>query len=409
MKTSKKHHLIGALLAAICASNGALCADNWNLTDNWRLNTTTSGMGASAGDITTDPTGRTLFTVGSAMDFDATGQVVHNAIIRQSTDAGTSWETVDSFLEPDWRGAHWRGVASTSFGPSAAGSLYVCGNLFDPTTHWIVRRHTAEGWETVDLSAPTGNASASDIKVGPTGEVYAAGYDQGWTVRKSLTGDAETWETVDFPNNGGEALRLAFDLNGHVYAVGRQLVTVSKNIRRDAWTVRRNDGSGWKTVDTYQETSGQPSGANSIAVDHLGNIYVAGYARGSVTSKGKTKISDYWVVRRSSSGNAGTWQIVDKETAPSGGPITPGGIVADASGNIWVSGWIQSPMQWIVRKGLRAANGSLTWSTSDLFSDGNGARANGITADAFGNVIATGRWVGSDNENWWTTRKIESQ
>jgi hypothetical protein len=399
-----KHHIAIALLVAATGHAVSVKAQAWQTTDTYRAGT---DLGASAGDIGTDATGSIIYSVGSAIVSDGT----HMATVRASNDSGATWTTLDMFAEPGWNWAHYRGVAS-----APNGSLYVAGELYNspnPGKRWLIRRSVDQGftWTTVDSpeylelgSCP----SAGDIKVAGSGEVFAAGYQHGndvpfqWVVRKSQTGDANTWATVDALGTAGasEARSIAFDASGNVFVSGH---VVNASNGSAVWTVRRSQNKGltWTTVDSYQEGNALSAGAEGIA-NVSGTIYVAGYARGFA----KGRYTDYWVVRRSADGGA-TWSIVDKAVNSAGGFLSPTGMTTDALGNIWVCGFVGSsslPNQWLVRKGTPGAKG-ITWSNSDVFQSMQAARANGICVDAFGNVFATGRTTDSV-ENWWVTRRL---
>jgi hypothetical protein len=410
-----KQLILGLLaLIGVGYSNGAHAqSGNWQTVDSYRAD---PNLGASAGDIGTDASGSIIYSVGSAIVSDGT----HMATVRASSDAGLNWSTLSMFLDPGYFWAHYRGVSS-----APNGDLFVSGEISDPTIgkRWLVRRSSDLGfnWTTVDspaVGAMGSYPSAGDVKVAASGEVYAAGAQAGgsspfqWVVRKSsLAGDPGSWASVDVLGTIGasEARSIAFNAAGTVFVAGR--VANAQN-GSATWTVRRsqNQGATWATVDAYQETAGLNSGAEGIAITSGGTIYVAGYARGFTAAKGKSgkgTYSDYWVVRRSTNGGS-TWANVDKSTSADGSFLSPTGLTTDAAGSVWVCGYTgtsTAPNQLIVRKGTPGSNGTVAWTASDTFQTGLGARANGITTDAVGNVFVTGRWVDS-TENWWLTRKL---
>ena len=99
-----------------------------------------------------------------------------------------------------------------------------------------------------------------------------------------------------------EARSVAFNSAGAVFVVGHVDVMANKGsvIPSSVWTVQRSldKGNTWASVDSFQEASGLDAGAEGIAIDSSGKIYVAGFAKALV--KGKTV--NEWVVRRS------TWE-----------------------------------------------------------------------------------------------------
>jgi hypothetical protein len=415
----RKHVIVG-LLAVLSVQHSSSVfgqTTGWQTTDNFRAG---PDLGASAGDIGTDASGTILYSVGSAIVSDGT----HMATVRASDDFGLNWNTLSMFLEPPYSWAHYRGF---SFAPD--GALFVSGELYDPAIgkRWLVRRSIDQGfnWTTVDSPAfmEMGSCpSAGDIKIAASGEVYAAGTQSGgsspfqWVVRKSSNaGNMGTWASVDVLGTIGasEARGVAFNSSGAVFVAGH----VANAQKGTVWTVRRsqNKGALWTTVDSYQETSGLVSGAEGITVSASGTIYVAGYARGFVFANGrngKGTYSDYWVVRRSTDGGS-TWANIDKSTSGDGSFLSPTGLITDGAGSIWVCGYTgpsSTPSQWIARNGTPGSNGTISWINRDIFQEGgaHGARPNGITTDAVGNIFVTGRWSDAV-ENWWLTRKLSSQ
>ena len=75
----------------------------------------------------------------------------------------------------------WRRINQFSAASDPDGTLFVCGELFNPgAKRWLTRRSIDQGltWETVDspeFSVMGVFPSAGDIKVAPSGEVYAVG------------------------------------------------------------------------------------------------------------------------------------------------------------------------------------------------------------------------------------------
>jgi hypothetical protein len=405
------------LLAATVMGGFAINGQTWEGVDPAYRADSGYRLGASAGDIGADHTG-ILYSVGSAMTLGN----LHQATVRASADAGANWTTLDLYLEPGWTWAHYRGVASTPVG-APNGTLFVSGWAGDPGRQlWLVRRSVDQGltWQTVDspiYGAMGTSPSAGDVKVAPSGDVFACGVQGGggspfqWVVRKSGSGgDPGTWSSVASVGSVGssEARAIAF-AGGSVFVVGNTASAAPKgNSISDFWTVQRsmNGGLQWQTVDVYQESSSQSAGAEAIVVDNSGKIFVAGYAR----SVSKGKVANYWVIRRSADGGS-SWVTEHKTANSDGSFLSPTGLAADMSGNVWVCGYGGGSGQlWIVRKRVLHANGVVDWPVSDSWSLGSGSRPNGITSAANGEIFATGRWVDpNDGENWWVTRKLSAQ
>jgi hypothetical protein len=376
--------VLPAIGAVFFAGSATVHAQTWQNADLFQG---APGLSASATDIGTATDGSTLFSVGWTA-LDAAGN--STAIVRKSANSGLTWTTVDNYTEPSWSSAGYRG-----FGAGVDGSLFACGELWDGATQskiWMVRQGAADGtsWATVDAyqAVPDAWASCGDVKVNPyTGDVYAVGNGNtgggnttpfNWVVRKRAAG-AANFTTVDVvpATPFGDARAVAFHPTAGVLVVGRLGDGASQR-----WTVRRSptgQPGTWTTVDAFQEAPGAYSWARGIAVNPSGVIYVCGKAIQPL-KKGPVKTVNNWVVRRSLNGGT-TWTTVDQfgaEPAPFGaGNTTAVAITLSPSGKVFVTGNSAAPARHLVRKGTTAPNGTMTWVTSDDFQLVSGQNSEG--------------------------------
>ena len=398
MKTSR---LLPAFCSALLlAPPTSALAQAWQTVDAYQM---VPGLSANATDITADSTGKFLYSVGGVTS-DVAGN--RTGVVRMSGDQGTNWTSMDAYFEPGWQ-TRFRGVAT-----DAGANVFAAGELFNSspvlTKAWGVRESPDGGltWGRTDLfeQAPGGRSSCGDIKVSPSGHVFAAGYGGtsagvSWVVRMSAPGQPSfaTAEAIT-SSFGGEARMIAFHPTAGVLVAGRVA---------NVWTVRRSlDGVNWTLMDSFKDTGGSSSSAEAITVDASGTIYVAGRADQSVRAKGKTTFSNNWVVRRSTNGGT-TWAVVDRFGAlAQGQSISAEGITLGNGGTVFVSG--STPDSWLVRKGSPGANGSMTWTTSDQFQlvPGQSASAWGITTGLGGNIFATGGGNDATGVSQWVTRKL---
>jgi len=142
--------------------------------------------------------------------------------------------------------------------------------------------------------------SPVDIVVDKRRDVIVTGTSQGEsfdfaTVRYHYTGDLAWVARYDGPGKGlDKAAAMAMDENGNVYVTGQSLgdgtafdfATVKYSPSGDTLWVRRFDG----------QKNGGADGANVIAVDKSGNVYVTG------TSWGGPSYYDYLTVKYSPTG-----------------------------------------------------------------------------------------------------------
>ena len=388
-------------------------AQTWQTVDDFQV---APGLNAAAGDIGTDPSGSILYSVGGATDVDG----VRAGVVRVSTDSGQSWTTVDALKVAGWPTVQYRG-----FGSAASGALFTAGELYDSVggfKNWIVRRSLDGGlnWTTQDVfvDGPQGWPTAADIKVAPSGAIFASGQTAAndgasgwyWLVRRSLDG-GNSWVTVDKVLGGSEARMTGFHPNGSVFVVGG-LADSRTGLH---WTVRRstNGGATWTTVDSYQAAAGIAARAESVAVDASGTIYVAGMASGTQKGKGPPTYTLLWVVRRSTDGGA-SWSGVDNLTLASGNTTLSGptGIAIAPSGLLYVCGYTPPigtmPNHWLVRRGTPGANGAIACATDDDFqlAAGQSAQPWAITSDAFGSILVSGRANDGLGTQHWITRRL---
>lgn len=406
-----------ALLATALVAGAALIvnAQTWETVFPNAASGNVAGVG---GDIGTDANGN-LYAVGRQIAADGSSV----AVVQGSADQGTTWHPLDQYTQAGLSYAHNRAFAVDHL----TGSLFAGGNLnnhlplpngnYEFDALWFIREwNPVTGtWSTAeDYSAllnDVGQASCADIKVSPDGDVYATGGSQrGWVVRKRPAG-AATFSTVDADYSGqssGSGRSVGFHPNGAVFVVGDV---------NGIWTVRRstNNGVTWETVDSLFDSTWTQGSAQAVAIDGSGMIYVCGQAYDS--RKGKNQ-GNRWVVRRSPTGDPGTWSMSDEFRV--GGIIHQAtGIVLDPVGQgIYVCGVVEDSTykrHWLVRKFgkvTKVVKGKTVtqwaWTTSDDFQLASGlhARANGITRDALGNLYVTGQAEDANRQAYWVVRKL---
>src|SRR6185369_10426451 len=308
MKRIKKLMLFTTLCTTALLASAALQlhAQTWaNIYDPAH-----GGIAGSSSDMGTDAAGN-IFAVGSTKQ---TTDGSMRAVVLGGGDHGATWQVLDQYVEPGLNYAHNRAVAADSF----TGSLLAGGNLnnllpngtYEFGTLWFIREwNPATGvWVTVDdfanLANDIGQASCADILVSPAGDVYATGGgDLGLVVRKRSAG-ASTFTTVH-ADYSGQTTGAGWDLGYHpsygVFAVGDA---------NGSWTVRRSvtgDAGSWATVDTFKTTEWTQASARSIVATASGALHVAGWGYSSKTRK------YHWMVRSSYNGGA-TWSISDTYT-----------------------------------------------------------------------------------------------
>jgi len=334
-----------AVVAALLASAALqLHAQSWvNVLDPAH-----GGIAGSSGDITTDAAGN-LYAVGSTTQ---TMDGAMRAIVLGSGDHGTTWSVLDQYAEPGLNYAHNRAIAADPL----TDSLLAGGNLnnllpngtYEFGTLWFIREWSpATGaWATVEDAADLAN----DI------------------------GQASCADILVTPA-------------GDVYATGGG----------DLGLVVRKRSAGaanFTTVDA--DYSGQTTGAGwDLGIHPSYGVFAVGDVNGA------------WTVRRSATGNAGTWSAVDIFKTSEWTQASARSIVATASGAIHVAGWGYSSKtrkyHWLVRSSY---NGGATWTVSDTYSyGGSTVQVSGITEAPSGKLFVSGSVSDSAGKLWWLVRQ----
>jgi hypothetical protein len=377
MKVERLRLLLIVGLATLLAATHAP-AQTWQTVDDFQY---VSGQSSWLYCLGVDAHGN-VYTVGEA--YDSTSN--QHALVRRSTDQGTSWQTVDDYLGPGGLGAIFWG-----FGIDATQNLYAVGwTRYDGQMHWIVRRSSDQGatWTTVDdyTDPTTRSPYAGGVAADRAGSVYVVGagtslsdpFVRDWIVRKS--GDAgATWTTVDHLPGGGIP-NCAVCTSAGVFVAGNGTIRMSADA-----------GVSWSTVaHPYTYVGSTPD----LTSDSAGNLYL-----GATSNR-------YWIVQKGSKDGT-SWSTMDSFQYSPGAAAVAIGMGTDASGNVYAvgsGGTNYGLAHWLVRK---SADQGATWSTVDDYQYLDGAPANCFGSDASGNLYVGGS-AGLDYTGaaHWRVRKL---
>ncbi|MCL4785955.1 MAG: SBBP repeat-containing protein [Verrucomicrobia bacterium] len=300
---------------------------------------------AVCGDLSTDAANN-VFSVGRYIAADGSSV----ALVQGSADQGSTWQVLDQYAETGLSYAHHRAFAVDRLN----GNLFAGGNLNGAPGYdalWLIREwNPATGlWSTAEhysaLANDVGQASCADILVAPSGDVYATG--------GSSMGAGPGWLvrkrsagastfTTVDADYSRQTAGSGWDLGFHP-SYGVFAVGEVSGI----WTVRRSSSGNtgtWTTVDSFYTARNWIGGKALCILTTPSKIHVVGSAY-------KYRQGNHWIVRSSSDGGQ-TWAITD-DYAPSI-PSEARGIVQDAAGNLWVCGTTVASaggLQWVLRKG----------------------------------------------------------
>jgi hypothetical protein len=384
-----------------------LRAQTWTTVLNYQFS---AGLSSDGYALAADSLGN-VFT-GGRKNPSASESYISGLVLKTDTTEASWILSDDSNPSPSQEASAVYGL-----GFDSNGNLYSAGSLSVPSTspkpsggtsYCYVRKSSDAGgsWSTVDLLPGGGGTGvAGDL----SGNVYVwvnEGLSQ-WLVRKSADG-GQTWATVDAVSSAG-ANGISFVPGIGLFAVGQAKTTTTSTSKGKttttssiSWLVRRSadGGATWSTVDLYQPPPGYRAGANGVASDALGKVYVVGQTTILV---GRTAV-DEWIVRESGDGG-NTWTNVDAFSYAAGKDAQAKGAGRDAAGNIVVGGIgddANGLAHWLVRRPVQGI-----WTTVDDYqlASGTSAGAEAIAADAAGNLLVTGyAWDASGSYHWIVRR-----
>ena len=211
----------------------------------------------------------------------------------------------------------------------------------------------------------------------------------------AMAGDTYVaWKRQLGTANGDYAIGVATDAAGNVYLTGNTYGSLGGANKggSDAFVAKyAADGHPlWKR----QLGTSDYDFASGVATDAAGNVYLAGYTRGSLggTNKGG---SDAFVEKYAADGHP-LWK---RQPGTSADDVATG-VATDAAGNVYLAGWTlgslgganmgHSSDAFLAKY---AADGQLLWKRQ--LGTAGGDSAHGVATDAAGNVYLWGNTEGS--------------
>src|SRR4030065_500206 len=229
------------------------------------------------------------------------GQGVYEAWVARYNGPGNNFDDALALAVDDSGNVY---VTGFSKGSGTSGDYATIKYSYAGDTLWV-RRYNGPG-NNYDV--------ANALAVDGSGNVYVTG--SSGTIKYSASGDS-LW----FGVYGGHD--LAIDGSGNVYVAGGGLdyITIKYSSDGDTLWVRSYNGPG----NEYDE-------ASALAVDDSGNVYVTGSSVGS----DPYNYTDYATIKYSSSGDT-LW--VKRYNGAGNGGDGANALAVDDSGNVYVTGW----------------------------------------------------------------------
>ncbi len=249
-------------------------------------------------------------------------------------------------------------------------SVHVAYGQEEPKVEWVARYDSA----------------AEAIAVDPSGNVYVTG--SSYTI-----GTGGDYATVKYDRNGNEvwvarytgpgiydsASAIAVDPSGNVYVTGVSGIWTSGV---DYATVKYDRDGNEVWVERYNGPGNTDDGAQALAVDPSGNVYVTGGSEGIGTGY------DYATVKYDRDGNE-VW--VERYSGPEDLDDEASAIAVDPQGNVYVSGdSYRLGTSWDYATIKYDRNGNEAWvARYDRYANID-YYGNALAVDPKGNVYVTG-------------------
>jgi len=197
-------------------------------------------------------------------------------------------------------------------------------------------------------------------------------------------------------NDGADA--LAVDAAGNVYVAGYSRGT---GTRADYATIKYDSDGDQLWLARYDGPVGYDDEASALAVDAAANVYVTGSSYGAgtdydyATIKYDSNGNELWVARYNGPGNSG-----DAATA----------LAVDAAGNVYVTGWSQSAGTYTTDYATIKydSNGNQLWVARYNGTENGSDAATALAVAGAGNVYVTGYSDGEGTGVDYATMKYDS-
>ena len=210
---------------------------------------------------------------------------------------------------------------------------------------------------------------------------------------------AEDWVArYNNPGRGDGANAIAIDAAGNVYVTGW---SDGDGVSYDYATVKYDADGNELWVKRYNGPGNGYDYASAIAVDASGNVYVTGWSDGDGTYR------DYATVKYDTRGNE-LW--VKRYNGPGNGYDYARAIAVDASKNVYVTGWSDGTGTYRDYATVKYdADGNELWAKRYNGSGNGDDSAIAIAVDASGNIYVTGESAGSGTGSDYATVKYDTE
>ena len=286
------------------------------------------------------------------------------------------------------------------------GNIYVTGESYGASGNidFLTIKLNSFGdtlWTRSYNGSGNGIDKATDIAVDLLGNVFVTGRSQGsttgWdyvTIKYNTLGDLDWISNYNGYGGGSQGQDIAISLC--VDDLGNSYVTGNSNIWTgnldDILTVKYNSSGDTVWTNRYNGPLSVGDQAYSIKVDDLGNVYVAGF----VDANSNLGTRDFCTIKYNSTG---VQQWIGRYNGPDSKVDEARALDVDPFGNVFVTGYSESTSNGVDYATVKYnSSGVQQWASRYTYSNSSETAAD-IIADSSGNCYVTG--TSKNNLNWY--------
>ena len=265
---------------------------------------------------------------------------------------------------------------------------------------------------TKQLGASGGTTLAYGVAVDSSGNVYVAGWTDRGLDGNTLTGTMDFFVTtydlvgtkvrtrqLGVPGKDTRASSVAVDSLGNVYVAGWTTGGLDGNTLTgtEDFFVTKYDSAGNKLLTRQLGVSLKKTEAYGVAVDSSNNVYVAGLTNGDLDGNTLTGTEDFFVTKYSSAGT----KLLTNQLGVSGKITEAYGVAVDSSNNVYVAGLTNGDLDGNTLTGTedffvtKYSSAGTKLLTNQLGVSGKITEAYGVAVDSSNNVYVAG-WTNGD-------------
>lgn len=283
----------------------------------------------------------------------------------------------------------------------SAGNVYVTGTSWNGSNFdYLTIKYDPAGnqlWATPYNGPGAGYDEARAITVDTSGNVYVTGYSAGAasnydiaTIKYNSAGVQQWAARYDGPAAGfDEAYDVEVDGNGNVYVAGSATAAATGT---NYATLKYNAAGSFQWAASYTFSGNNTDAAYVVKLDNFGDVYVTGYSYGSTAND-----FDIATVKYNS---AGSQQWVSRYNGPGSNFDAANDLVVDqVTGDVFVCGYARGVTGVTNYEAVAIkinGGGAQQWAAVYAGAGNDYDRFNSIALDPSGNVIVTGRSVGTN-------------